>query len=348
VAGEHREEDAPRVAIVSTSINATPTAYARWAAQGDLIVAGDMNSPPQLAEFVDSIGGEYIHPDEQDFWPFSSTIGWRTIQRRNVAIMVAYARHYDYVATVDDDNHTGIGWVDQHVGHLRGHLPPNTVVAHGDHGWVDPGAFVTPSHHQRGVPFDTIREHPLSQPAEPYDNSLVVSTAQVVGDPDCDAVTRIVSQPRVHSVRLNAIVGVSEWTAFNSQATVWDGEWAPLMACIPWVGRYDDIIASFIAKRVMRAHNKTLYVGEPAVIQDRNVHDPISDLRAEYVGMQLTPGIVRVLDAIDLDDNMDLCDAYGLIVELFNHHQVLNPEALYFMDLWQKSWEVLQWTKEKI
>jgi hypothetical protein len=84
------------------------------------------------------------------------------------------------------------------------------------------------------------------------------------------------------------------------------------------------------------------------VIQDRNVHDPISDLRAEYVGMQLTPGIVRVLDAIDLDDNMDLCDAYGLIVELFNHHQVLNPEALYFMDLWQKSWEVLQWTKEKI
>jgi hypothetical protein len=346
MADEHRETNAPvapRVAIISTSINAMPSAYTRWASQGDLIVAGDVNSDTKLRDFVDTIGGEYISPDEQEYWPFSDSIGWRTIQRRNVAIMVAYARRYDYVVTVDDDNHPCRDWVAQHVNHLQGHVPPNTVVVHGDNGWVDPGRFVVPAHHQRGVPYGVVRNHIVNATGPDEWSSLVVSTAQVLGDPDCDAVTRIAHRPQVSHVLYNAVVADDDWTAFNSQATVWDGRWAPLMACLPHVGRYDDIFASFIAKAIMRAQRKTVYVGEPSVTQRRNEHNVVDDLRAEYYGMNATPHLIRVLDDVDLLDKMSLVDAYGFCIDLLEWHDALPPETLRFMDLWRKSWLELEW-----
>jgi hypothetical protein len=336
-------EAAPRVAIVSTSVNATPSAYAEWAQQGDLIVAGDRNSPLILADYVKDLGGEYLTPGEQEFWAFSDSVGWNTIQRRNAAVMVAYARQYDYVVTTDDDNHPTEDWVKRHVGHLQGKLPSDTVVVHGDRDWIDPGMFVNPTHHWRGTPYGVVRYHTVLGLTPQYKDSVVVSTAQVLGDPDCDAVTRLVNSPRVESVQYNAIADRDSWMAFNSQATVWDGRWSPLIACIPHVGRYDDIIASFVAKRVMMAHEKTVYVGSPAVVQSRNEHDLIGDLRNEYYGMQATPYVVDALRRTPVGYYGDVVDGYSACVDALEHNNALNPDALKFMHQWASTWRTYQW-----
>lgn len=336
----------PRVAIVSTSVNPSPRAYAAWASQGDLIVAGDVNSPPELADFIEALGGEYLTPKDQNDWPFSDIIGWRSIQRRNAAAMVAYARHYDYVVTVDDDNYPSHNWVMGHVQNIRGKVPDGTVVAFGDGEWVDPGRFVTPNHKMRGTPFGAVHTHTLAAATTGDAHTIVVSTAQVLGDPDCTAVTRLTQSPKVTEVNYDVIVGVNQWVAFNSQATVWEGRWSPLLAVLPFVGRYDDIIASFIAKRIMMAHDKTVFVGEPAVVQTRNEHDVVGDLRNEYYGMEATPGIVKCLEFADVTWNMTLPDAYGACIDALTWHNALHPDALRFMQAWRTVWIENEWQEE--
>jgi hypothetical protein len=317
-----------------------PAAYAEWAKQGDLIVAGDVNTDPELGEYVASVGGEYLTPDAQREWPFSEAIGWRCIQRRNAAVMTAYARGYDYVVTTDDDNTPTSDWVAEHVAHLRGELPPGTMHAIGDDTWVDTGQFNAPPTRQRGTPYGSVRWHTV-RGVPTFDLKLVVSTAQVLGEPDCDAVTRIAHGPHVTGVKHNVVVAVDQYAAFNSQATLWDGRWAPLMACLPGVGRYDDIVASFVAKRIMRAHNATFYCGEPCVTQDRNPHNYASDLRREIWGMDHAPHVVRALDRTMLTQGVDLIDAYEECTEALG--QVLPPQATRFMYDWIKSWKKHVW-----
>jgi hypothetical protein len=321
------------VAIVSTSINPEPSAYKAWAAQGDLIVAGDRNSPSALEHYVNDLGGRYLTLEDQARWPFSELLGWNCIQRRNAAVMQAYEDGYDYVATVDDDNHPTEDWIAQHVAHISGDLPADVAHVSGDRDWVDIGQFNSPPTRQRGTPFGAVRAHVvIKSPLPP----VVVSTAQVLGDPDCDAVTRIVLTPTVRGVERNVVVSAFQYAAFNSQATVWKGEWSPLIACLPYVGRYDDIFASLIAKRIMRPHGVSFYAGEPAVTQIRNYHDYTTDLRQEYLGMELTPYVIRALEDIIITAFMSPVAAYRSISVALEG--ILPHDTIQFMRSWYTTW----------
>ena len=323
------------VAIVSTSVNPQPHAYELWATQGDLIIAGDVNSPPELEQYVKELGGRYLTPDDQEHWEFSDHIGWRSIQRRNAAVMEAYSLGYDYVATVDDDNIPTDDWVAQHIKHVNNDLPHDVYYVEGENNWVNIGEMVYPPTNQRGTPFGVANFQALSTPSKMP--RVVVSTAQVLGDPDCDAITRITSLPNVTSVIDNVVVSAHQYAAFNSQATLWRGEWSPLIACLPHVGRYDDIFASFIAKRIMRAHWSSFYAGEPCVVQNRNKHDPTRDLKEELFGMWWTPSVVRALDTLSINPSYAMWSAYrGITMQLMN---ILPAATVDFMRAWANEWQ---------
>lgn len=328
----------PRVAIVSTSVNARPSAYADWAKQGDLIVAGDRNSPSMLEDYVRELGGTYLTPHDQESWPFSETLGWNCIQRRNAAVMSAFTQQYDFVATIDDDNFPRPSWVSEHAEHILGRVPFDTRVVRGSDGWTDIGQFNVPPVRQRGTPFGAVRHHDIKHrpPCR-----VVVSTAQVLGDPDCDAVTRITRNPQVTDVLHSVVVHSEDWAAFNSQATMWNGRWAPLIAVLPFVGRYDDIIASFIAKRIMRACGVSFYAGEPCVTQERNKHDFINDLKNELLGMELTPHIIGALEHTTLDAGDSLPEMYNDCIESLR--ELLPQRTIQFMEEWRDVWEVNLW-----
>lgn len=333
-----------RVAVVSTSINETPAAYETWARQGDLIVAGDLNSPPGLAEFVTGIGGRYIHPDEQKRWEFNDHLGWNCIQRRNAAVMQAYADRYDYVVTVDDDNHPTSDWVERHVSVIR-EGNPDAHMAYGKAGWVDAGHYVAPRTRQRGTPYGIDVSSVLDSACIgdiDHDIDVIVSMGQVLGDPDCDAVTRIAHTPHVERVTADILIEPHQGTlaAFNSQATLWHGEWAPFIACIPGVGRYDDIFASFIAEVAMTYWPGTaVHIGSPTVYHDRNVHDATRDLRAEIYGMETTLTFTRGIQNAFLVNADTHAEAYRTIADHALRHGLLPPETTKFMLAWANDWE---------
>lgn len=341
------------VAIVSTSINARPADYAEWAKQGRLVVAGDVNTPDELGAYVvEELNGVYLDPayQEREF-TFSDALGWRCIQRRNAAVMWAYARGYDYVLTVDDDNRpVGPEFVEHHKSIIQGNHRGADVIIANDR-WVNTGEFLSPPTWQRGTPYGfttTWWSHDFNL----HDRQVIVSQAQALGAPDCDAVTRIATDPDAAYVAKSVIVDSGSLCIFNSQATMWRGDYAPLIACLPGVGRYDDVIASVIAQKILAERELCVYVGGPAAWQERNEHDLTRDLKGERWGMMNLPQIVEVLDGLDIEQyfgaTWEAYDVYAWIAHALEHHSALPKETTRFMKAWASEWRIVATAETKI
>ena len=99
--------------IVTTTINYPTVATKKFCKIADkkgwkFIVIGDTKTPHEayfkLQE--DHKNFEYINPEEQEkLYPnLSDAIGWKSIQRRNIGLILAYDRGAKIIATIDDDN----------------------------------------------------------------------------------------------------------------------------------------------------------------------------------------------------------------------------------------------------
>lgn len=332
-----------KVAIVSTSINSSPDVYTEWAKCGDLIVAGDLNAPEALRHHLEQVGGLYLSVARQSvvYEALSNTIGWKNIQRRNIAIMYAMQNGYDFVLTVDDDN------LPQPTANafLEGHLANLGVAAQAGWylgsttGFLNTGELCVPAFHQRGVPYGINTRPIVVQRDYGMPIEIVVSQAQVVGDPDCDAVERMCYAPNVMAVISDGVVLPGTYAPFNSQATLWRGDWAGVMACLPHIGRFDDIFASLIFSRIARAYGVTNYVGSPVMRQERNEHDLVKDLRAEVWGMRHTFTFTSALDNAYITNDMPLWHAYDEV--LFAARDVLPQPTLKFVKEWVAMWKEL-------
>lgn len=330
--------ESPKVAVISTSINGAPLAYKEWGREGRLIVAGDHNTSPILPGYLNEFcNGEYLAPDSQnDYTPGGEHIGWRCVQRRNAALWHALtAGDYTHVISVDDDNHPVPGFAAGHVMNLEAR--PETTIGSRS-GFVNTGDFCIPKFHQRGTPYgvDTRPFVSVSYTSDEMRPSVVVSQAQVIGDPDCDAVERICNAPVIHAVSSDVIITPGKFAAFNSQATLWSRKWAPVAAVLPGVGRYDDIFASFIFHRLARAYNVALYVGTPVVTQRRNEHSLHNDLKAELFGMSVIFDFATALNGAHISSDMALCEAYGELITAVAH--ILPSEAVKFAQAWTRAW----------
>jgi hypothetical protein len=333
------------VAIVSTSVNARPEAYAEWAKQGDLIVAGDRNSPPELADYLRELGAVYFAPSVQhaDYTRVSESIGWRCEQRRNLAVMYAYEYGYDYVMTVDDDNAPE---TDDHVElHVEALGVNNETIYTSETGWFNPGIFSTPIVTQRGLPYDADARwsDAVSTNARLRRLVPVVSQSVILGAPDCDAIERITQNPRVLACKHGGLVDPRVYAPFGSQATLWRGDWAPLIACLPDTDRSQDIFASFIFERIAREYDVAVRFGEPCVVQERNDHNPFTDLRKELFGIEYATKFTRTLDRTKLSASDPLWVSYhrlgeALATETDVDWPGLGNDTTNFMHEWSHQW----------
>lgn len=330
-----------KTAIVTTSINAQPIALKHWAEQGDLFVAGDVNTPDELREYVERLDGVYIPPYRR--FPGGLDVPLRSIQMRNAAIWRALeGEYYDHIITVDDDN-TPVSsqFVELLTGEL-GHQPRTTVGSKS--GFLNLGNLCIPTFVQRGTPrgFITAMDNVRHWSDADYENrppTVVVAQAMVIGDPDCDAIERLTKAPVVSAVQNRIVVTPGVYAAFNSQATAWMREWAPVMAVMPFVGRYDDIFASLIFHRMAKEYHVALYAGDPVVKQDRNDHDLVKDLRAEVFGMNIVLEFCARLNAAHIHHDMPLWLAYDELIAAVA--DLLPHDAVRFLRNWISGWRAL-------
>lgn len=292
--------NAPKVLALYRSYTGTPDADISLI---QFFVAGDEKTPPEAYEFCnETVFCRSYTPDQQRALGYrcSDRIGWNCIQRRNIALLEALKWGADIIVSIDDDNIPFPNYFTDFASVLSKPFAGIQFQA-GSVGWFDAGALLAPKAKHRGFPLDV-----CTSALEPVANAKVGAAAGVcLGDPDIDAVTRMAAHPMVHSTSILLEQGITvasdTWTVFNSQNTAFIRELAPAMFMMPGVGRYDDIFASLICQRVMRAHGYHVHFGKPFVWQQRNDHNLLNDLKAEMYGMENTVAVADCLSKVAID-----------------------------------------------
>jgi Reversibly glycosylated polypeptide len=311
-----------RIAIVTTTINIPVLlrAYAENAcyyghSDVDFIVIGDRKSPPETADFCQTIPHYPCHyldiPAQKDYlgrFPDLWThLRFDSIQRRNIGILLAYQRGAEVVITIDDDNFVmQQDFVGIHgaVGSVR---EMNSLGS--TSGWFDVCSFFDVDDgvrfYHRGYPWKmrwTEQSHFVA--SSRLTRRIAVNAGLWLDNPDIDALTRMDRQPVVRGLHLpngeNFALHRGTWSPFNSQNTALLREAIPAYFLSPYIGRYDDIWASYIISRIADHMNDAIVFGSPVVRQDRNPHNLWKDLDVERNGMIMTDDFCAALRSIPL------------------------------------------------
>lgn len=329
-----------KIAVVSTSINARPIAYRKWADQTVepmLFIAGDVNTPPDLPLYVEGeLGGVYLTRDDQEEWSSSDLVGWRSIQRRNFAILEALRWGAEFIITVDDDNAPlSPDFIRSMLDRVEteDQIPAFDACPHtNDSGYFNPGILCAPSTYARGLPYDIDRKDSNNYGQCACDVKTGVVAGLWVGDPDIDAMERMVNAPWIQTC-VNDAVCRDLYAPLNSQSTGWIRELAPLMAVLPGVGRMDDIWGGYIAQKVMYFLGHGIRYGWPLVRQDRNDHDLTKDLEKEIIGYRHSGNLCRDLDLVELSGD-NVIDLYEQIAERVTRLVYIPAKTEEFMFRW--------------
>ncbi|MBW3650277.1 MAG: hypothetical protein KY458_06895 [Actinobacteria bacterium] len=264
--------------IVTTTINPPTSAVKKYDAlpDWDLIVMGDQKTPPDYA----LERGTYVSPDEQQAIDaeLSELIGWNCIQRRNLGFLLAWRMGADIVATVDDDNVPLAHWGEKL---FVGEEVEATVYETAIPAFDPVGATNYPHLWHRGYPLQLL-------PYRDYGTSrLETVTADVQadfwnGDPDIDAICRMQYAPDCTFEDSYFPMTSTAVSPFDSQNTFIARRFLPEYFMFPGVGRMDDIWAAYH----LQAQGARVVYGAASVVQERNPHDLVIDMKKEYLGYE--------------------------------------------------------------
>ena len=333
------------IALITTTINVPEVlrAYARDAKDHrrsvKMYVAGDRGTPAGTARFCDVVAREtgieceYLDPAAQERFltPWAELrdhLPWNCIQRRNVAVLKAVRDGADAVVTIDDDN---VLWESDYFSHgipvCEAPREKLTMPAYGRPGeWFNVCRFLATAN---GYPF-VPRGYGMAARAD-LDDSLDIKPGSILtmpvaavagfwlGDPDVDAVTRLAHGVEVTRYRLdhNFFLAPGARAPFNSQNTILARAVLPAWFLSPHVGRYDDIFASFIVKRIADHLGWGVCFGRPLVRQERNEHDLLRDLDLERFGMRHVDSMTEDIANVTLTEKdfascaLEICDQLG-------------------------------------
>jgi hypothetical protein len=309
------------VALVTTTIH-VPTlleSYMQDAMafghQGvSFIVIGDRKTPTDAKEFCNDLSRRYhyettfLDVDDQESYlrsypELAKHLPYDSIQRRNVGMLLAYKQRADVIITIDDDNflaeadfishHTAVG---QEV----------EIDAYSSaEGWINVCDFLTEERgfrfYHRGFPLDArLGDNHTGPKVSSLKGRVVVNAGFWLDEPDVDAVTRLAIPVKVIGLKRqhNFALGFGTWSPFNSQNTALSRDVIPAYFLSPFVGRYDDIWASYVVKAIADHLGTLITFGHPLVRQERNPHDYWIDLEKEKDGMRLTDTFCHHLRAV--------------------------------------------------
>ena len=300
--------------IVTTTINPPTKAIRKFEAMKDwdLVVIGDLKTPKDYR-----LGrGVYLDPEAQERYDkdLSDAIGWNCIQRRNFGLLVAHDMKADVVAVVDDDNIPLAGWGENlmvgkevEVNYYETDLPAFDPIGATNHAQL----------WHRGYPLQLLPKRDYGRKTKKRVH-VDVQADFWNGDPDIDAVCRMEHAPECDFDPKAFPIASNRLSPFNSQNTFLAGGMLKDYFLYPHVGRMDDIWAAYY----VQAKGYRVVYGKASVYQDRNIHDPVRDMKQEYLGYENNLAIVQ-----ELPENVDALLAYlpgraACAFEIYKRHFV--------------------------
>lgn len=330
-----------KIGLITTTIN-TPSILKDYAENFKkfnwkdvtFIIAGDKKTPP-LYDFCSKLSEEYGYPamylglEEQkaisqelyDYIPFN------VLMRRNFAILEAYRMGADMIITIDDDNYVrpNSNYLGSHSIVANASHPDKINVVKSENGWVNVCRSLQERNNKlfyhRGFPTNQRREGKITASIKENPN-IVVNAGLWLEAPDTDAMTWLdQGELDVHKFDdtmwgSSFALDFGTWCPFNTQNTALNRKCIPAYFLNHPQKRYDDIWASFIVKKIADHLGDLVAFGEPVIIQKRNPHSYINDLKNEMDGMERTPGLIQELNSIELTRTSYKECAYELMDKL--------------------------------
>ncbi|MFA4880056.1 MAG: hypothetical protein WC650_00330 [Candidatus Doudnabacteria bacterium] len=366
-----------KTAIITTTIN-IPTLLKDYAKNAQdyghqdlfFVVIGDKKSPPDTHKFCSMLQTKFNYPVYyQDidiqfnylerFPKLWEHLPFNSIQRRNIGLLFAYERGADIIITIDDDNLV-ISEQDFVGSHSIIGMERELISYSSKTGWLNICEFLQEANnncfYHRGYPSSQKgRAGESNFIKEKIKGKVVVNAGLWLDDPDVDAVSRLNYPVRATWMKAEyaptAALGKGTWSPFNSQNTALSREVLPAYFLSPYIGRYDDIWASYIVKKVADHLGHFVTCGYPLVRQIRNPHDIWKDLDKEREGSKLTDRFTDILRKIRLTQQ----DYHGCFKEIvrdlnqeFSNDKLFGPEEITFLqkfreglEIWSETFEII-------
>lgn len=282
--------------IVTTTINEPTLATLRFCEIAEkkdwtFVVIGDTKTPHESYRALENDHVIYLSPEQQEeLYPeLSETIGWRSIQRRNIGFVYAYDQGADIVATIDDDNIPYDNWGDEV---FVGQEIEYDSYAHKNFIVFDP---ISPTNHNdlwhRGYPIEMVPGKNNIEYKGKRLRKVLIQADFWDGDPDIDALCRLSKMPVCKFNEFKPF-GSPDIAPFNSQNTFLAREVLPYYAVLPHAGRMDDIWGAYI---VQHYFPRSVVYNKATVYQDRNVQDLIANMENEIIGYRNTLDLINDL-----------------------------------------------------
>lgn len=256
----------------------------------DIILAGDTKTPvePYRQLEREHSNFKFISIEEQDGMDaeLSANIGWRCIQRRNMALLYAYRqKKYSIIGTFDDDNIIYDTWDGTTLVGKTVEMDEYTT----DLPALDPFSVINLPYHHRGYPLTYMFDRDNRANACYRKGRKMVEVGVEVpipeGDPDIDAITRIMKRPDliISEYQKTKVLPFTsdKIMPFNSQCTFVKAELIPYYMMLTDVGRHDDILGAYLLQKLK---NVSVVFSKPIAKQIRNEHDLTVDLSKEIFG----------------------------------------------------------------
>jgi hypothetical protein len=280
-------------AIIITTINEIENLYQIHERCPDWvpIIVGDMKTPHDINRRIcKETGSIYLDPETQMKLGFThaAAIPWNCYGRKNIGYLFAYKEGAQLFFLTDDDNVPVLDW-NQHINFGLQEIP----VIKSASGWyncyegADAGEAgrIAP----RGYAAWLLSERQNHEERQRKVNIGVIAGLHL-GSPDVDAVTRIVKNPYVISYPEREVApehGIM--CPYDSQNTIITRELMPanMLWSYPGTGwtRYDDIYAGYVGQVIAWKYGYHVRYGRPFVVQKRNPHNLLLDLKLEMEAM---------------------------------------------------------------
>lgn len=274
--------------IVSTTINAPTKAIKKFDNLKDwnLIVSGDLKTPSNYK----LKNGIYLNPKDQEkiSKKLSDLIGWNCIQRRNFAMILAYKKGADIIATIDDDNIPLPNWNSNLI--IEKKIKVNKYFTNEE--VFDP---ISVTNHKelwhRGFPLQILKNKNKKKKKKKINSNFDIQADFWNGDPDIDAICRMEHAPECKFKISTFPFTSNKPSPFNSQNTYLKRRVIKHYFLFPHIGRMDDIWASYYVE----AKGFNVLYNKPSVYQQRNVHDLTKDMKKEYIGYENNLNLIKEL-----------------------------------------------------
>lgn len=306
-------DPAMNMLVVTTINEATPAVDAFAALPGwTSVIVGDRKTPDSWVERDDVV---YLGLQAQHarFPDIAAALPMDHYSRKNIGYLYSMSQSPELIAESDDDNRPLAGW---------GLMGPESA----EYATVTGPRIANIYQHfsdvpiwPRGYPLDLVLSGQELEVSRHQQTFVVIEQQLVHGEPDVDAIYRLVVNlaPRFEN-REPIVIDQGVFAPFNSQNTFWRDLAFPFLYMPCNVSfRFTDILRGWVAQRCVWMLGGRLAFSSATVFQDRNEHNLMHDFESEIPVYLDTHKVLDTLEAVpDTTDPAEaLLTCYAALVD---------------------------------